>query len=203
MYGLRYRPTQPNMLRVAQPDDEHDAETTFGRAVRSARTTLGWTQEQLRRRLLDAYDIDLSKTAMARLEQGGRPIRLNEVYGLAQVLGIDLSGFGRAPAPAGLADENDFEVDDINVEIAKKWALAMERRAALETEQAGLRAHLEWIRAAEEEAIQHLVDVRDTLATLNTYIHSAFQAAKKGGSPVPTDIQASIDRLLGVPDGDR
>jgi transcriptional regulator with XRE-family HTH domain len=83
---------------VAQPDEENDAEHAFGKAVRDVRRTRGWTQEQLRRRLLDGYGIDLSKTAMARLELGQRPIRLNEVHAIAQLLGIDMSGFGREPS---------------------------------------------------------------------------------------------------------
>lgn len=82
------------MFRVTQPDPE----TAFGALVRERRSLKQWTQDLLRRRLLDTYGIDLSKTAMSRLEQGERPIRLNEVYALAQLLDIDLRTFGRAPS---------------------------------------------------------------------------------------------------------
>jgi transcriptional regulator with XRE-family HTH domain len=102
---LTQRLTQPNLLRVAQPDEKHDAEHVFGEAVRSTRQARQWTQDQLRRRLLDGYGIDLSKTAMARLELGQRPIRLNEVHAISNLLGIDLSGFGRPPADEELADQ--------------------------------------------------------------------------------------------------
>lgn len=65
------------------------AEVQFGRAVSNARNVLGWTQERLRREVHAAYRIDLSKTAMSRLEKGERPIRLNEVAAIAAVLGMD------------------------------------------------------------------------------------------------------------------
>lgn len=81
------------MLRVAQPDEQNDAEHAFGMEVRDVRRTLGWTQEHLRRRMLEGYGIELSKTAMARLELGQRPIRFNEVYALSALLDIDLGEF--------------------------------------------------------------------------------------------------------------
>ena len=82
------------MVRVTHPEEASDAEAAFGAAVRDRRTDLALTQEQVRRRLLDAHGIDLSKTAMIRLEQGKRPIRFTEVSALAQLLGIDLSSWG-------------------------------------------------------------------------------------------------------------
>lgn len=65
----------------------------FGAQVRKARELRGWTQERLRLYLRDASGIDLSSTAMARLEQGKRPIRLNEVAALADLLNISLSEY--------------------------------------------------------------------------------------------------------------
>lgn len=65
-------------------------EKAFGVTVRRQRESVAWTQQQLRARLFADYGIDLSKTAMSRLENGDRPVRLNEAAALAHVLGIEL-----------------------------------------------------------------------------------------------------------------
>ncbi|MEV0156889.1 helix-turn-helix transcriptional regulator [Micromonospora sp. NPDC050686] len=70
------------------------AEDLFGTQVRQAREARGWTQDRLRRVLRDVAGLDLSSTAMTRLEQGKRPIRLNEVTALARVLELELAQYG-------------------------------------------------------------------------------------------------------------
>lgn len=141
MYGLRYRPTQPNVFHVTQPD----AEASFGTMVRERRALLRLTQEELRRRLLDSYGIDLSKTAMSRLEAGERPIRLNEVHALAQLLELDLTVFGRSPTRS-VVEELDETLQDIRAqlsafdqEIAVASAQAENARTALEEAETRLR----------------------------------------------------------------
>ncbi|WP_169807093.1 helix-turn-helix domain-containing protein [Micromonospora rosaria] len=85
---------------------ERSAEETFGAQVRKAREVRGWTQERLRTYLRDASGIDLSSTAMARLEQGKRPIRLNEVAALTDLLDLSLTQYGGRSAQVS---EQEYE----------------------------------------------------------------------------------------------
>lgn len=136
---------------------------------------------------------------MARLEIGGRPIRFNEVHALAQVLSIDLSGFGRVSI-SSLADK--YPTLKIDPAVAERWALAMDRKTALETELAGLQAHLEWLEAAAEQTVVRLAEVRLTLATLDTFIQAARESMDLGRE-IPADFEASVEHLLGGRNGDR
>lgn len=93
--------------------------------VRQEREDRGWTQERLRKLLLEQSGIDLSATAMARLEQGKRPIRLNEVAALAQLLELELNQYAgmykvvsddeyeaaRAELEQVLAEEQSAEIE--------------------------------------------------------------------------------------------
>ena len=72
------------------------AEAAFGAQVRQARERRGWTQEQLATYLRASSEIDLSPTAMNRLELGKRPIRLNEVAALANLLDIEPGAYGNS-----------------------------------------------------------------------------------------------------------
>lgn len=160
MYGLRYRPTQPNVSRVTQPDHpEHvsSAEAVFGAMVRTRRGHLALTQEQLRKRLLDSYGIDLSKTAMSRLEQGERPIRLNEVQALANLLTIDMSGFGRAANPEHGGDEF----------VARAIKKSEERLSAVRKELDAVQSQLEMLNAARQEAQLRYDRLREQVRGLN------------------------------------
>lgn len=143
---------------MAQPDENNDAEAAFGQAVRGARNTLGWTLDHLRGRLLDGYGIDLSKTAMARLEQGNRPIRLNEVHALAHLLGIDLSGFGR-----GTARPNDS-----GDPVDRALKIAAERRDAVARELEVVGDHMAMLGAAVADAMQRRDQLRTKMAELDT-----------------------------------
>jgi transcriptional regulator with XRE-family HTH domain len=68
-------------------------EQHFGHQVRDAREARGWSQEALGRHLSATSGIELSQTAITRLEQGKRPIRLNEASALAKLLGLELQQY--------------------------------------------------------------------------------------------------------------
>jgi transcriptional regulator with XRE-family HTH domain len=94
------------VVLVKHPELTQTAEEHFGAAVRQARENREWTQETLRR-LLAERGIHLEKTAMIRLEQGKRPIRLNEVSVLARLFGLDLQAYaGMGPQ---LTNEKEYE----------------------------------------------------------------------------------------------
>ncbi len=90
-----------------------EPEEDFGAQVREARKARGWTQETLARRLREEGGIDLSKTAIVRLEKGERPTRLNEVVALARVLEIPL-GYAERP----LRTAREYETAKENLDLA-------------------------------------------------------------------------------------
>lgn len=89
---------------MTQPG-EQTAEERFGAQVKAAREARGWTQERTREDLKQRYGLFLSSTAMTRLEQGRRPIRLNEVTALSKLLGLDLRQYAADTLPRLSANE--------------------------------------------------------------------------------------------------
>lgn len=146
-------PTQPNVLRVTGTEPYGDPEAAFAAAVRDGRSLLGLTQEQVRRRLLDNFGIDLSKTAMSRLEQGERPIRFNEVAALAQILKLNVFAVGQRKSEAEELDvafvaaterlkavERELDIASAAAASARNTVEAAEARLAmLKTRQRQLR----------------------------------------------------------------
>lgn len=63
-------------------------EGRFGQIVREFRVARGWSQQELADKLAE-HGINARQVTVGRIETGGRPIRLNEVAVLAEVLGID------------------------------------------------------------------------------------------------------------------
>ncbi|MFJ8687180.1 helix-turn-helix domain-containing protein [Micromonospora wenchangensis] len=103
------------------------AEELFGVQVREAREQRGWTQEQLASYLRTASGIELSPTAMNRLELGKRPIRLNEVAALADLLGLGLR-YGERDEPRGQG-----EFDRVRLQLEKLVMRADQLRHEEET----------------------------------------------------------------------
>ncbi|WP_195173596.1 helix-turn-helix domain-containing protein [Mycobacteroides abscessus] len=72
-------------------------ECNFGSRVRAARIRHGWTQAQL----ADALNVDAS--AISRLEQGARAVRLGEAVLIASALKVDVTSLLDPQAPTGIA----------------------------------------------------------------------------------------------------
>lgn len=100
------------------------AEQVFGILVRGARDARGWTQEELRKRLLEEYGVKLEKTAMIRLESGNRPIRFNEVVALSSLLDLDLAVSAFAPDQKMDDDEYGKLNDAVSALDEQAFALA-------------------------------------------------------------------------------
>ncbi|MFK0244589.1 helix-turn-helix domain-containing protein [Amycolatopsis azurea] len=62
----------------------------FARNLRRERERLGITQAELARRSSKILGANLDPTAVTRIEQGTRAVRLDEAVALAQVLGVPL-----------------------------------------------------------------------------------------------------------------
>jgi len=123
--------------------------------VRAAREAQDWTQETLRRHLAER-GVHLEKTAMIRLEQGKRPIRLNEVVVLAKLFGLDLQ-----PYAGGVAQ----------LASAKEYEAAFAEHARLREEIRQLEAQLDQMRSDHAAAE---AEIRSRLSGLQ---HQAAQVA--------------------------
>ena len=74
---------------------EPSAEERFAQLVREKREALGWSQEELARRVSVDTGEPFHQTGITRIEKLGRGIRLGEAVVLARVLGIDLGPLAR------------------------------------------------------------------------------------------------------------
>lgn len=65
-------------------------EAIFVRAMIQGRNSLGLTQNQFARRLSDDYGLRFHQQTIQRIETGQRPLRLDETFAIAEVLGSDV-----------------------------------------------------------------------------------------------------------------
>lgn len=177
---------------MTQPNPGIDPETAFGSMVRERRRLLGWTQDQLRRRLLDGHGIDLSKTAMARLEQGNRPIRFNEVFALSQLMDIYLPTFGGSPtrSQGEEADHALYEANAALMDTTQQLA-AVEAEVAVASEAAASAASA--LQQAQARLITLQTRHRDLSNLRSELTHSLSMVA---------DARRRAE-MLGESDGDR
>lgn len=132
------------MVLVKHLEEETSPEEHFGAMVRQAREAREWTQEMLRRHLAER-GVHLEKTAMIRLEQGKRPIRLNEVTVLAKLLGLDLqaySGMGPELTTAEEYEEALAENERVRGEIDRLEAELDDVRTTYTSAEGAIRSRL-------------------------------------------------------------
>src|SRR5882757_9170578 len=75
-------------------------EGVFGARVRALRAEIGIPLESLAAAVLDTAGAAMTPRALALLESGQRPIRLNEAVALAAVLDMTVEEMLRPPPPA-------------------------------------------------------------------------------------------------------
>ena len=67
---------------------ENDPRVVFPRRLWEVRTKAGLTQQQLADRMSLVFK--MHRSAIAKIEAGGRPVLLGEAVAIAQILGVDL-----------------------------------------------------------------------------------------------------------------
>jgi len=163
-------------MRFAQ-DDVQVTEAAFGERVRDARSRREWTQRQL------AEKLNLDASAVSRLEQGTRAVRLGEAALIARVLNVDLGllVYGDLDPVATLrrsraeADQHMHEMRSAAVEMTTSFLDIVglldenpELFSALNQDNPGddrpsnVDEYLEWIR----ERMEHVFRVPDALDRL-------------------------------------
>ena len=66
---------------------EYTPEALVGETVAELRKARGWSQSELAQHL-EPFGFDMHQTTIAKLEGGGRPIRINEAAAIAEVFGV-------------------------------------------------------------------------------------------------------------------
>lgn len=124
---------------VAEPGAIPTAEELAGRELRRLRAELGWSQEEVARRMA-AFGYDWHQTTVGRIEAAQRPLRLNEAVSLAALFDVPLTQLLVSPT---------MGIDDIDGEIEQT-----EEKLAASLEQ------LEVERARLDEVNARMADVR-------------------------------------------
>lgn len=129
---------------VAHNQRDSTPEERFGRAVRAARESRRWSQEELSYLLKAETQVTIDQSGVARIESGKRAVRLNEVVALSRLLGIHFS--------------TDSHVEDH----------AMDERllAEAENELAKTEHAMDMLRARIEERDRELTELRAQMARL-------------------------------------
>lgn len=168
--------------------DSVSIERAFGAAVRSAREARGWSQAELADRLV--RDVGLSvggQSGMARVEQGVRPTRLNEVASIARYLGIDLSRL--LSAGDTVFSSNDPSEEEIHRAIREhKYLLKTIEQLDLRIENA--KANIARLSLQLEDAQREQRAVNERLRAIVFAIHRVYPAYRN----------AEHDRIVGVKD---
>jgi transcriptional regulator with XRE-family HTH domain len=120
--------------RTAEMDEQHDRQT-LGETIKARRRELGWSQEELARRMIGHGDLTFRQSDVSRLERGkvGLPHR-ERVEHLAAVLGLSLgeilarSGWSgwrdrsaEATAPADAEVPADAPVVELDTRDPGEW----------------------------------------------------------------------------------
>lgn len=73
-------------------------ERAFGEKVKGWRRDRNWSQEDLAREMT-ALGFEMHQTTVAKIERGGRPLRVSEAVALAQVFGVPALAVFYGPGP--------------------------------------------------------------------------------------------------------
>ncbi|MET7321299.1 helix-turn-helix transcriptional regulator [Streptomyces sp. NPDC005549] len=152
-------------VRVSAEDDkergplEHpyayvDSESLASHNLKIIRKQLGISQQQIAERLPHVHGgvVRLAQTQIAKIERGERPWRVNEMFAIAEALGIEWHEFFRG------GPKDPDENDDHLVMLGARNKYNEAQRKAEEAKEA-------WL-AAETEALKAGIEMAETAARL-------------------------------------
>lgn len=104
-------------MRLRSIEDE----AQFIRFMRNRRIGLRWSQAELARRLEAAGLDGFNQTNVSRLEQGERPLRLNEARVIAEVLDSELQALADRPTISGVPAGESKNSDLLTLQEVSDW----------------------------------------------------------------------------------
>lgn len=125
---------------------------SFGALVRTARENRQWTQADLAKRLGSLLGREVNPLAITRTEAGKRPVPLDEVAALAQLLNLELDPLLNPPRVQGSAGELRKRADELRDEIDQGHQQEVQLMAAY----ASVSQQLRTIRTRKDELEREL-----------------------------------------------
>jgi transcriptional regulator with XRE-family HTH domain len=125
---------------------------SFGALVRKARENRQWTQADLAKRLGSLLSREVNPLAITRTEAGKRPVPLDEVAALAQLLNLELDPLLNPPQVRGSADELKKRAAELHDELNQGHQQEVQLMAAYASVSQQLRA----IRTRKDEVEREL-----------------------------------------------
>ncbi|MFD9225235.1 helix-turn-helix domain-containing protein [Streptomyces sp. NPDC060064] len=140
-----------------------DSESLASHNLKIIRRQLGVSQQQIADRLPDVFGgmVRLAQTQIAKIERGERPWRVNEMFAIAEALGVEWHEFFRG-GPKG-DDENDDHLVMLGARIKYKQAqrkVELAKEAWIEASREELKAGVEMARTAADLGIEDPVVLR-------------------------------------------
>jgi transcriptional regulator with XRE-family HTH domain len=131
-----------------------------GANLKRIRKTAGWSQEDLAMKLAE-YGLPLPQQTIVRIEQGSRPLKLEEGLAVADILGVSVKSlaqkFDNEKVAAAAA-----QIQRCNISIARTEQGIVEiREKAIQNEKDAY-AFIERVNAVKQEAEQQLRDAGAT-----------------------------------------
>jgi transcriptional regulator with XRE-family HTH domain len=128
-------------------------EHVVGRRVKALRAARGWSQQELATRMLD-LGYAWRQTTVAKTEAADRPIRVNEMQGLAKAFGVSMNDLLTVP------------IDDLDV--ANAAALVAEMNAVA----TAARQRVDELQRVADQAASDLADAQAELARAERELRS-------------------------------
>ncbi|MEV7983344.1 helix-turn-helix transcriptional regulator [Streptomyces sp. NPDC086519] len=113
---------------------------SFGALVRTARENRQWTQADLAKRLGSLLGREVNPLAITRTEAGKRPVPLDEVAALAQLLNLELDPLLNPPRVQGSAHDLKKRAAELRDELDQGHQQEVQLMAAYASASQQLRA---------------------------------------------------------------
>jgi len=169
-------------MNVEVAQDHASTVLTIGRRIRHARTTAGFTLDDL------AAKTGVAPSQLSLIENGHREPRLTMLTTIAQALGVDVSALLK-PAPPTRRDELEIRLDNLQrsqlYQSLKLPDVKTTRRLPVEALEALVGLHTELARRSMEssatpaEARRANTELRQRMRTQNNYLGHIEKAAEE------------------------
>lgn len=134
---------------------EMTPEAQVGQRVRRLREQRGWSQEEVGRQLA-RWGFKMHQTTVAKLENGARPIRLNEVAALARLFAVSMADLWDDEAVSDEQQILEARLTDLQAQLR----YAQQAEAVAARSHADARARLEAVQSELTTAMGELGGVR-------------------------------------------
>ncbi|MEV7994921.1 helix-turn-helix transcriptional regulator [Streptomyces sp. NPDC086077] len=154
----------------------HSPEELVGQRVKQFREIRGWSQRDLAQRMLDQGH-SWRQTTVAKTEAADRPIRVNELHELANVLGVTV-------------------VDLMTMPLDDEFAELTVRLGELQVRQTVARQRLADAKRAKDRAASDLTDAQQELDEVEQEVQSCWEAIRqhKGNASGEQEHQEEAER---------